>query len=184
MEDAAGGLQFVFEEHAGQERPEEPAGELLGDPGRRECGPRGVVVGALQGPYGTEHVAGGQRGDGEQIAGPRRGAAHQARDRTRRAGGVGEADPAGFGVDEEPRCERAKAQVAQREAAFRLRVGGVEDLEAPVDDEAVDAIGTHSSAGRVRRLPYVDGQTARQEIVRAGQTGQARSDHQDVGGGT
>ena len=93
---------------------------------------------------------------------------------------VGEPRPPGVIHDERAGFEPAQLQRGQIERPASLGVGGVEQLEAPVDDEAVHLIARHASAGTIGCLEH-DGLVAvANHDLRAAQTREAAADDQHL----
>ncbi len=95
--------------------------------------------------------------------------------------GVPEPDQPALGESGDPGRERLQPQPLDVDARADRAVGRVEQLEAPVDQEAVDLVGADPPADVVLRLEHHDVASGGGEVTGAAQPGQACADHQHVG---
>ena len=80
----------------------------------------------------------------------------------------------------EPCTEGVEVEVVQLHPLLQCRVGGVDHLEAAVQQEAVHLVGPLPAADVVRRFQHGDLQTLCCQAVRALQPGQTSADHNHV----
>ncbi len=78
-----------------------------------------------------------------------------------------------------PGREAPEAQGVQVEHGLGFRVGRQENLKAPVEQEAVDAIGAHAAPDLVVRLEDENPQASFLQVDRAAQAGNAGTDDHD-----
>ena len=76
--------------------------------------------------------------------------------------------------------EQAHLQRRDIEASLHLRVRGEQDLEAPIEEEAVHGIGPHPAADPVRRLEHRARHAGPSQVLRAREPGHARANDQDL----
>ena len=82
--------------------------------------------------------------------------------------------------DTHPDGERAQAEVGGVERAGERVVAGVHDLEPPVEQEPVDAVGALPTADLVGRVEDDDVASGAREQRRAAEPGEARADDDDI----
>jgi hypothetical protein len=180
VEVAAGGRQLRLEQDSGEEGAEEPLHRGVAHAG----GPQRLRRAALGAPQEGRHgaVGGTQRERGECRLLPdgaeRRG--HRVEGGRGVSAWIGHPVDAVADPDHRPGGEPAQVERVEIEIG-RPRVAGVEDLEAAVDDEAVDAIGGQPPAGVLTRLDDVDVAPGLPESPRGGQTRESRAHHDDFG---
>jgi hypothetical protein len=80
-------------------------------------------------------------------------------------------------VQQHPRGERAELQGTQVDPPPALRVGGIEYLEAAIEQETRLPVGAHPAADGVPRLEHPHRRARRDEISRARQARQPGTDH-------
>ncbi len=129
VEEPAGGRQVLLEEHAGQERPEEPFHESLAEACRRQRLPRGRVTWPPYQSRGGQRVEAGQSGQRGQVTWPGQPIGHATQGLPRGTRGVGEPQSPPTVVHQHPGCEGPQPQLPERKTGAHLRIGGVEDLE-------------------------------------------------------
>lgn len=68
------------------------------------------------------------------------------------------------------------------EELLGFRVGGDEDLEAAVEEEAVDNVGAHAASDGVGGFQEEEGDVLGVQVGGGGESGEARADDDDSGG--
>ena len=99
---------------------------------------------------------------------------------TRPAQRIADTDEPAARADHRARLEGAQGEGGDVELRGHLGVGREQDLEAPVEDEAVDEIAPHPSADTVGRLEHEARPAGVGDRPRAAQTGQTGADDHDV----
>ena len=112
----------------------------------------------------SQHVAGREQRQGRHVTRPGQATGQDIARLTGLASGIGEPYPSLAGVQQHPRRERAQLQGTQVDPPSHLRVGGIEDLEAAIEQEARLPVGTHPAAHGVTGLEYPYRRSGRDEI--------------------
>ncbi len=122
-------------------------------------GPGGGPVGPLeQADRGGVHEALAEQTDAGLVAQRPHVGPHRRQEGTGLAEGIGHALERGAGPHQRGRVERLEVERGEIELGGHLRVGGEQDLEAPVEPVAVDHIGAHPPADAVGRLEHPGGE--------------------------
>jgi hypothetical protein len=82
-------------------------------------------------------------------------------------------------VQQHSGCERAELQGTQVDPPPHLRIGGIEDLEAAIEQETGLPVGAHPAADAVVGLQHPDRRARRDQITRARQARHPGTDHDD-----
>jgi hypothetical protein len=97
----------------------------------------------------AQHVAASEQRQGGHVTWPGQVAGQGIGRPARLPGGIGETHASPAGVQQHPRGERAELQGTQVDPPPDLRVGGIEYLEAAIEQETRLPVGAHPAADGV-----------------------------------
>ncbi len=154
-----------------------------GEAGRVEGGVPAHVRRALEAADRDQDGPRHQPGQAEHVAGGEQPGAQQGRERVRAADRVGQQRPGRRGAPghHHPGAERLQPQGVHVDDPRQGRVGGVEELEAAVHEDAVDGVRADPAAHAVVGLEDQHVQAAAHELAGAGEPREPGPDHHHVG---
>ena len=145
------------------------------DRGARDAGPAQRVRGGRLVAAAAEQA---EHGRAVPHADDPAGERPQAADR--RVAGIGEPPEATLRADDRAALEQPELEPVEVERRLRLGVGEGENLEAVVEQEAVDGVGPHAAADRVGALEHERRPPGGGQRAGAGEAGHPRPDDDDV----
>ena len=178
--EALGGAELVLAEHPGEERAQHAVGEPAGHAMAFEVVGERLVRAVLDRVRGS--VPGGEcpSGEGDPLTQRAQRQQRGVDQLGRRPARVDHRMPGGPVRDDRTGAERAQPQAAQVERAAHLRVARVDQLEAAVEQHAVDLVGAHPAAGCVAGLQDDDVAPGTGQHPGRHQPGKTRADDHDI----